>query len=220
MLGQVQLLSTSISALLNHAQHVMRQPSTDQPNHQGVSLSSYGCAGSTAAFAANALQLGIAAILWSDSKLPPLDRSLPWHLFSALIVQCLKLPLDEIAVNEHSNFRLPATELNCDDVAPHAIFLLASMTCAFLRGAGPDSRQTAHFQQWIMPIISCVFDEYGASPSLGGVMVILMAIVIGQPCGALSAGLTSANISHSQIRAGNCRLLIEPQIPNPMCTLN
>lgn len=119
------------------------------------------------------LQLGIAAILWTNNTGPPLDSQLPWHLFSDL-VHMWHLSSDKPITT-------PAPPSSKHDVALYATALLVTMSGRFFKTAPLDGRHIDIFEQEIMPAIYAHLAHHHDDPDLAGVLVILAALAVGQP---------------------------------------
>ena len=146
------------------------------------------------------LQLGTAAILWTNKIGSPLDSQLPWQLFSELIIHGLGLAVCGINPQKHSTTVKPSGTIH--DVASLATILLVTMAGRFLKAAPLNRLETEHIQQWLMPILSAMFDTHRDDPEIGGVLVILAALVVGQPYTSFEQGTIRSCMSHTDVRTG------------------
>lgn len=119
------------------------------------------------------LQLGTAAILWTNNTGPPLDSQLPWHLFSDLVTLWY--------LNSDKPIRTPRSPHSINEAGLYATALLVTMSGRFFKTATLDERHVELFERWIMPAISATFAHHHDDPDLGGVLVILAALAVGQP---------------------------------------
>lgn len=169
-------------------------------------------AGLTTGMFMASMQLGTAAIFWTNSTGPPLESQLPWQLLSELVIHGLGLTVCGITPYDHSESGyLP---FSTNETTRYAIALLVTMTGRFLKAGKLDRRHKTHFQQWIMPIISAVFAAHHGDPELAGVLVILVAAVTGQPQLALEQ---HTSVSDKTVRAGRPSMLLHathPQVQN------
>lgn len=156
------------------------------------------------------MQLGTAAVLWTNSTGPPLESQLPWQFLSELVIHGLGLTVCGVTPYDHSlSGYLP---FSTNEITRYAITLLATMTGRFLKAGELDRRHKTHFQQWIMPIISAVFASHHGDFELGGVLVILVAAVTGQPQLALEQ---HTPVSDKTVLAGEPSMLLhatDPQV--------
>lgn len=153
--------------------------------------------GLTTGLLMNGIQLGTAAILWTNNTGPPLESQLPWQLLSELVIHGLGLAVCGITPFHHScsgDLPISTNETSC-----HAVTLLVTMTGRFLKAGKLDRRHRTHFQRWIMPIISAVFASQHGNPEIGGVLLILVAAAMGQPHMTFEQHVS---ISEKTVRAG------------------
>ena len=124
------------------------------------------------------MQLATAAILWTNNTGLPLESQLPWQFLSELLIHGLGLTVCGISPHSHSSSDyLP---FSTNEITRYAVALLVTITGRFLKAGKLDRRHKTHFQQWIFPIIFAVFATHHGDPELGGVLVILVAAVMGQ----------------------------------------
>ena len=158
------------------------------------------CAGMPTGMLMSGLQLGTAAVLWTNNIGSPLDSQLPWQFLSQLVVHGLGLAVCGIPLQKHS--MTPETSCTISDVASLATILLVTMTGRFLKAAPLDKLETEHILRWFMPILSAMFGTHHGDPQLGGVLVILAALVVGQPHTTFEQGTVSSGMSHKEVRTG------------------
>ena len=119
------------------------------------------------------LQLGTAAILWTNNTGPPLDSQLPWHLFSDLFHMWYLNPGKPITT--------PASPSSKHDVTLYATALLVTMSGRFFKTAPLDGRHIEIFEQEILLAIHVHLSHHHDDPDLAGVLVVLAALAAGQP---------------------------------------
>ena len=142
-------------------------------------------------------QLATAAILWTNNTGPPLESQLPWQFLSELLIHGLGLTVCGISPHRHSSSDyLP---FSTNEITRYSVALLVTMTGRFLKAGKLDRRHKTHFQQWIFPIIFAVFATHHDDPELGGVLVILVAAVMGQTHMALER---HSSVSDKTVRTG------------------
>ena len=141
------------------------------------------------------MRLGTAAILWTNNIGPPLESQLPWQFLSELVIHGLGLPLCGVTPYKHSK----GSPLIAKEVTLHAVALLVTMAGRFFKAGRLDSRHITHLQQWIMPILSATFALYHQDPEIGGVLVILAALAVGQRHMTLGQHIS---LSEEIVRAG------------------
>lgn len=146
------------------------------------------------------LQLGTAAVLWTNNTGSPLDSQLPWQFLSQLVIHGLGLAVCGIAPQKHSV--TPETSCTISTVASLATILLVTMTGRFVKAAPLDKLEIEHIQRWFMPILSAMFGAHHGDPEIGGVLVILAALVVGQPHTTLEQGTISSGMSHKEVQTG------------------
>ena len=146
------------------------------------------------------LQLGTAAILWTNSTGSPLDSQLPWQFFSELLIHGLGLAVCGITSQRHS--MIPTSSCAINHVASLATVLLVTTAGRFLKAAPLNRLETEHIQQWFMPILSAMFETHHGDPEIGGVLVILAALVVGQPLTTFQQGTVSSGMSHKAVQTG------------------
>ena len=158
------------------------------------------CTGLPMAMLMAGLQLGTAAILWTNNIGSPLDSQLPWQLFSELVIHGLDLAVCGITPQKPSMTEYPSYIIH--DVEFLAIILLVTMAGRFLKAAPLDRRETEHIQQWLMPILSAMFHTHCCDAEIAGVLVILAALVVGQPHTSFEQGTIKSGMSHKDVRSG------------------
>ena len=125
----------------------------------------------------SALQLAIAAILWNGDAKRPLYNHLPWKQFAQLVVHGLQLPLMQ---NQAVRLDPGVNDVMWSQDANNlALTLLVTMAGCFLKIAEIDANQYFHILDYILPMVSALFERHFADALLGGVAVILMAITRG-----------------------------------------
>lgn len=157
-------------------------------------------AGMPIAMLISGLQLGTAAILWTNNTGSPLDSQLPWQFLYELMINGLGLAVCGIKPQKHSMISESSGAIN--HVASLATVLLVTIAGRFLKAAPLNRLETEHIQQWFMPILSAMFETHNGDPEIGGVLVILAALVVGHPLTTFEQSTVNSSMSHKAVQTG------------------